>query len=86
MQFLMVLLIMFGVIVLVVCALLGVSYGIGTLLNSREIIVSDLSNSDPCARCRADRDWYEDLPIWKRNLVVAWWLVNRYLCSEKGCG
>jgi len=86
MQFLMVLLVMIGVIVLMLAALLGISYGIGAFMNSRDGNGVDASNTDPCAQCRADHDWYEDLPIWKRNLVTVWWLANRYRCSAKGCG
>jgi hypothetical protein len=86
MQFLMVLLVMIGVIVLMLAALLGISYGMGTFMNSRDGNGVDSSNTDPCAQCRADHDWYEDLPIWKRNLVTVWWLANRYRCSAKGCG
>lgn len=86
MQFLMVLLVMTGVIVLMLAALLGISYGFGVFINSRDGSRMSSSSTDPCAQCRADHDWYEDLPIWKRNLVTVWWLVNRYRCSAKGCG
>lgn len=85
MQHLMVLLLIIGVIVLMVAVVLGISYGIGAALNAREGVRADPANKDPCAQCQADRDWYEDLPIWKRNLVTAWWLANRYLCAIKGC-
>lgn len=85
MQHLMVLLLIIGVIVLMVAVVLGISYGIGAALNAREGARADPANKDPCAQCQADRDWYEDLPIWKRNLVTAWWLANRYLCAIKGC-
>jgi hypothetical protein len=85
MQFLMVLLVMIGVIVLMVAGLAGISYGFGVFMNSRDGSRADPSDTDPCAQCRADRNWYEDLPIWKRNLIAVWWLANRYRCSEKGC-
>ncbi len=85
MQFLMVLLVMIGVIVLMLAALAGISYGIGAYMNSHDGAGADPSDTDPCAQCRADRYWYEDLPIWKQNLVTVWWLANRYRCSAKGC-
>ncbi len=85
MQYLMVLLVMAGVIVLMVAIVLGISYGIGVLLYSRTRIPADPANTDACAQCQADRDWYEGLPIWQRNVVTAWWLANRYLCGAKGC-
>ena len=85
MQYLMVMLVMAGVFVLMVAAVLGVSYGLGALLRSRSGVASDLSTADPCARFQADRDWYEGLPIWQRSLITAWWLANRYLCATKGC-
>lgn len=86
MQYLMVLLVMIGVIVLMLAALLGISYGIGMLMSAHGGNGMNSTNEDPCAQCRADRDWYEELPIWKRNVVTVWWLVNRYRCSAKGCG
>lgn len=86
MQFVMVLLVMIGVIVVMIAILLGVSYGIGAFLRSRDDTQPGPSGSDPCAQCRADHDWYEELPVWKRNMVTVWWLANRYRCSAKGCG
>ncbi len=85
MQYLMVLLLIIGVIVLMIAAVLGISYGIGAYLYSLDRVRPDSTNTDPCAQCQADRDWYEDLPIWKRNVVTAWWLSNRYSCAVKGC-
>ncbi len=85
MQYLMVLLLILGVIVVMIVAVLGISYGIGAYMNSREGGRSDPAIADPCAQCQADRDWYEELPIWKRNVVTAWWLANRYTCAIKGC-
>ena len=85
MQVLMVLLLIIGIIVLMIAILMGISYGAGTVLSSREGARVDPSNKDPCAQCQADRDWYEGLPIWKQNVVTVWWLANRYLCSVKGC-
>lgn len=81
MQYLMVLLVMGGVVVLIVAVLVGISYALGAFLNSREAS----HEPDPCAQCQADRDWYEELPIWKRNVITAWWLANRYQCSVKRC-
>jgi len=85
MHYIMVLLLIVGVIVLMIAAVLGISYGIGAYLYSREGGRADPANTDPCAQCQADRDWYEDLPIWKRNVVTAWWLANRYTWAVKGC-
>ena len=85
MQYFMVLLVSVGVIVLMVSAVLGISYGIGTLLYSKTGKRPDPGNTDPCAQCLADREWYEELPIWKQNVVTAWWLANRYLCAVRGC-
>ena len=81
MQYLMVLLVMVGVIVLMIAAVLGISYALGAYLNSR----SAPHQPDPCAQCQADRDWYEELPVWQRSVVAAWWLANRYQCAAKGC-
>jgi hypothetical protein len=86
MQYLMVLLLSLGVFVLMVSAVLGISYALGALLHSRSASYADPLNTDPCAQCYADRSWYEDLPLWKRNLVTAWWLANRYRCASRGCG
>ena len=81
MQYMMVLLLMVGVIVLMVALVLGISYALGAYLNSRGAAHAP----DPCAQCAADRDWYEELPVWKRSVVTAWWLANRYQCAVKGC-
>jgi len=85
MQYLMVLLLSAGVLVLMVGLVLGASYGLGVFLHLRADSGADLAYTDPCASCRADRDWYDELPAWKRNLVAAWWLANRYRCIAKGC-
>jgi hypothetical protein len=81
MQYVMVLLLMVGVIVLMIAAMLGISYALGAYLNSH----GAAHQPDPCAQCQADRDWYEELPVWKRSVVTAWWLANRYQCAAKGC-
>ena len=85
MQVLMVLLLIFGIIVLMIAIIMGISYAAGTVLSAREGARVDPSNKDPCAQCNAERDWYEGLPPLKQNVVTVWWLVNRYLCSLKGC-
>jgi hypothetical protein len=82
MQYLMVLLLIVAVVLLMLAAVLGISYGFGAWLNSR----GATHEADPCAQCQADRDWYEELPVWQRSLVTAWWLANRYHCAAKGCG
>jgi hypothetical protein len=81
MQYVMVLLLMVGVIVLMVAAVLGFSYALGAYLSARGAARSP----DPCVQCESERDWYEELPIWKRTVVTAWWLTNRYQCAAKGC-
>jgi hypothetical protein len=85
MQYLMVLLLSACVLLVMVGAVLGVSFVLGMFMHSRAGGRADPANADPCAQCQADRDWYEDLPIWKRNLVTAWWLANRYQCAVRGC-
>lgn len=85
MQYLMVLLLSIGVFVLMVAAVLGISYALGTLMHSRSGTRAAASDPDPCAQCQADRDWYEGLPVWIRSVVVAWWLANRYRCAQKEC-
>ena len=85
MQYLMVLLVMSGVLLLGIGVVLGISYALGAAMHSREASPLDPANTDKCAQCQADRDWYENLPIWKRNVVTAWWLANRYQCAARGC-
>ena len=85
MQYLMVLLLMFGVFLLMITCVLGISYALGAFLHSRRGSYADPANTDPCSQCYADRSWYEELPMWKRNLVTAWWLANRYRCALRGC-
>ena len=84
MQYLMVLLVMAGVIVVMIAMVLGISYAFGAYLRGRALLAAGPA-ADPCAQCQAERDWYEELPLWKRNVVTAWWLANRYQCAVKGC-
>lgn len=85
MTFVVVLLLIIGVIVVMAAALLGLSFAVGTHLNSRECPRASRSGADPCAQCNADRDWYLALPLWKQNLTAAWWWANRVVCANKGC-
>jgi hypothetical protein len=85
MQYLMVLLVSAGVFLVMFAAVLGVSYALGALMRSHVGAGSVSSETDPCTRFQADRDWYEGLPIWQRSLITAWWLANRYLCAARGC-
>jgi len=85
MLYLKLLFVMAGIVILVLAAVLGISYGIGAYLNSRSGKRVDAADKDPCAQCQADRDWYDELPGWQQIVVTAWWLVNRYLWSAKGC-
>ena len=85
MTFLVVLLLIIGVIVVMVAALLGISFAAGTHFYSREHPRVSSTDKDPCAQCNADRDWYLGLPLWKQNLTAAWWWANRVACASKGC-
>jgi len=85
MTFLVVLLLIIGVIVVMVAALLGLSFAAGAHLNSRECPRASRAGADPCAQCNADRDWYLALPLWKQNITAAWWWANRVVCAGKGC-
>ena len=75
-------LIMFLVMVAVVA---GISYLAGRYLYSLETVSPSPGDTDPCAQCNADRAWFETLPVWKKTVILAWWLVNRYLWAKKGC-
>lgn len=85
MQYLVVLVLMLGLTVLTVAGFLGLSYGFGVLLRGRGARPSG-PPAELAAQFEADREWYEDLPLWQRNIVTVWWLANRYLCSlhERG--
>lgn len=48
MHYLMVLLLILGVIVLMLAAVLGVSYALGAYMNSRDGTRSDAADKDPC--------------------------------------
>ena len=85
MQYLMILLVTVGVFVLMVAVVLGISYVLGALMHSRSGTRAAPSDPDPCAQCQADRNWHEALPVWKRSVVAAWWLANRYRCVQKEC-
>lgn len=82
MQYLMALMVILAVTAFMIAAVIGISYALGAYLNRREAV---RTGADPCAQCQADRDWYEELPVWKRNVVTAWWLANRYQCAARGC-
>jgi hypothetical protein len=84
MQLLTVIFLIIGIFMFMLAAVIGISYGLGTYMSSlRPAIPADAA--DACARFQADRNWYEELPMWQRNLLIAWWLANRYLCNVKGC-
>jgi hypothetical protein len=85
MQYLMVLLVSAGVFLLMTAVVLGVSYALGALMRSHDGGKVSPTGADPCAQFQADRDWYEAQPIWKRSVITAWWLTNRYLCATRGC-
>ena len=85
MQLLTVLFLIIGISIAMLAAVLGISYGLGAYLNSRARLANPSAGADVCAQFQADREWYEELPMWQRNLLIAWWLANRYLCNVKGC-
>ena len=79
MQYIVVLFLIVGIAVFIIAATLGLSYAFGAALYAR---AKPGAQADPAARFEADREWYEDLPMWQRNAVIVWWLVNRYLSSQ----
>jgi hypothetical protein len=85
MTFFMILMLIVGVFVATVVALLGISYVLGLHLYSRECTQVARTGADPCAQCDTDRDWFQGLPLWKQNMVSAWWWANRIRCGAKGC-
>ena len=85
MQYLMVLVVMVGIFVIMAACILGASYALGVAMRS-QIVLASGADADPCAQCQADREWYEQLPAWKRSVAIAWWLANRYTCAARGCG
>ena len=85
MTFLMILLLIVGGFVVTAAGLLGLSYGLGAHLYSRERPRASEAGADPCAQCNADRDWYLTLPYWQQNAIAAWWWANRFQCVTKGC-
>lgn len=84
MQHVIVFFIIIAIFIFMVAGLLGVSYGLGVFMNARGPAALGPA-SDPCARFEADREWYEELPMWQRHVLIAWWVANRYLCNAKGC-
>ena len=85
MTFLTVLFTMIVVVLLMVVVLGGVSFGLGTLFYKQANVTPGAGDTDKCAQCNADLDWYDTLPLWKKTVVVAWWVTNRQLCAQKGC-
>ena len=85
MQFLALLFLMLGVVVLLVAGFLGLSYGAGVYWYSREGALIRPTDPNPCAQCDADLEWYQSQPIWKRNVITAWWWANRLIWAGKGC-
>jgi hypothetical protein len=85
MEWLVILLLIVGVTVVMVAGFMGVSFGLGAYLYSREGFEARPTDSDPCTQCYAERDWYEGLPSWKQSAVAAWWGAKRLSCLLKGC-
>jgi hypothetical protein len=85
MQFLALLFLMLGVVVIMFAAFLALSYGAGVYWYSREGAVIRNADPNPCAQCDADQDWFVSQPVWKRNVITAWWWANRLTWAGKGC-
>ena len=85
MQFVIVLLLIVGVVVLMAAVFVAISYGLGVYVYSREGVMASPGDRDPCAQCSADRDWYMTLPLWKQNALSAWWWANRFQWAAKWC-
>lgn len=85
MEILMVFLLIIVMTVFMAAGFLGISFALGVYLNSREGARASPADSDPCAQCDADREWYDALSSWQKNAVTAWWWVNRLAWALKGC-
>jgi len=85
MELLVVVLLVIFISVTGAAGLLGLSYGLGVYWCSREGARAHRGDTDPCAQCHADREWYESLPPSRQNLVAGWWLANRLACAARGC-
>jgi hypothetical protein len=85
MELLIALFVLIGVFVVMIAVALGVSYGVGKALYDRERPRPDAGDTDPCAQCHADREWYQTMPGAKQMSVTAWWWVNRLTWASKGC-
>ena len=85
MQFLSVLLLIVGVMVVVGAGTIGCSYALGRFFYAQEAGLPASLPSEECARCAADAEWYAALPGWKQAVTAGWWLTNRVLCAARGC-
>jgi hypothetical protein len=85
MRFLTVLFAVLLWLVLFVAIVAGISYGLGRYFHSRQGVAADPGDTDACAQCNADRDWYHSLPVWQKTAILVWWLANRYQCAVAGC-
>ena len=85
MELFIALFVLIGVFVVVVAIAAAISYGVGMTLHDRERPKPDAGDTDPCAQCHADREWYQAMPSGKQLAVTAWWLVNRLIWASKGC-
>ena len=85
MELLIALFVLIGVFVVMTAIALAISYVVGRTLYDREKPKADAGDTDPCAQCHADRDWYQALPSNKQVIVTAWWLYNRLIWASKGC-
>jgi len=85
MELFIALFVLIGVLVVMLAVGLAISYVVGNALYNREHPKADAGDTDPCAQCHADREWYQTLPTGKQFAVTAWWLVNRLNWASKGC-
>lgn len=85
MQFLTILLLFIGVTVAMGASAIGCSYVLGRFFYSQEGGWPVSTNSEACARCTADAEWYASLPAWKQAVATGWWWTNRIICASKGC-
>jgi len=38
-----------------------------------------------CEGCRKDRNWYNNLPWWKKGAYLSWFIYKKIQCNASGC-